>query len=423
MGTPTFTDREHLTGIIACADSDFRSRVSQILHAADWRAEEAQGGADALRRLGAFGTRMLLLDNSLPDLDAREVAEIVKIRHPQVEVVLMDSQAGRILSDLERLDSEAGYQLRHILRDLVEPVGISTEAEPDSVSELESRFLLSAINPLPGMVGAAAPSPKMASVYRLSRLVAPRTTTVLITGETGTGKELVAKAIHSLSSRANKPFVVVNCAAIPEALLEAELFGYERGSFTGAVQSRAGRIQMARGGTLFLDEVGELPLAMQAKLLRFLQEGEVQRLGSHEVARVDVRVIAATNVHLMERVAAGQFRQDLYYRLSVFPIEVPPLHVRRQDILPLAEHFLEKLCFQAGLRGKKIPTGLRHVVEAYRWPGNVRELQHVIERAFILSEQRPYLMCCEIEGSRGSVESAEPACCPNVFQCLGLSGV
>src|SRR5262249_44445357 len=175
---------------------------------------------------------------------------------------------------------------------------------------------------LPGMIGT---SRSIHQVYRLVRMVSKRDTTVLITGETGTGKELVAHAIHKLSSRANQPFVAVNCAAIPEALLEAELFGHARGAFTGAVQSRLGRIHVAQGGTLFLDEVGELPLSMQAKLLRFLQNGEVQRLGSSDVYRVDVRVICATNASLQDQVEAKQFRQDLYYRLAVFRIDLAPV--------------------------------------------------------------------------------------------------
>src|SRR4029077_13705173 len=186
-------------------------------------------------------------------------------------------------------------------------------------------------------------------VYRLTRMVAKRDTTVLITGETGTGKELVAEAVHKLSPRAKQPFVVVNCAAIPEALLEAELFGHARGAFTGAVQSRLGKIHAAQGGSLFLDEIGELPLGLQAKLLRFLQSGEVQRLGSADLHRVDVRVICATNVNLGERVEAKQFRMDLFYRLEVFPIALPSLQAREGDIEKLAEHFLGMLGEESGM--------------------------------------------------------------------------
>ncbi|HXJ17433.1 MAG TPA: sigma-54 dependent transcriptional regulator, partial [Candidatus Polarisedimenticolia bacterium] len=241
------------------------------------------------------------------------------------------------------------------------------------------------IEPFPGMIGASC---KMQQVYRLARLVAPRDTVVLIVGATGTGKELVARGIHALSRRSDRPFVVVNCAAIPESLLEAELFGFTRGAFTGAVQSRLGRIHAAHGGTLVLDEVGELPLSMQAKLLRFVQEGEVQRLGSADLFRVDVRLIAATNADLLQRVREKQFREDLYYRLAVFPLELPPLRNRAEDISSLAQHFLEILCRQAGTPRKVFSTEAECILRKRHWPGNVRELQHAIERAFVLAEAR-----------------------------------
>ena len=225
----------------------------------------------------------------------------------------------------------------------------------------------------------------MQRIYQLSRLVAPRDTTVLITGETGTGKELIARGIHEISNRASHPFVVVNCAAIPEPLLEAELFGHARGAFTGAVQSRVGRIHNAHGGTLFLDEIGDLPLTMQAKLLRFLQDGEVQRLGSSDVFRVDVRVLCATNVNLLDQVKQKLFRQDLYYRIAVFPIELPALRKRSEDIGLLADKFLSDLCQGAGVSAKRLSASSIAFLRQSQWPGNVRELQHAVERAFILS--------------------------------------
>ena len=249
-----------------------------------------------------------------------------------------------------------------------------------------SQAIPAAIEPLPGMVGQA---PCMHLVYRMARLVAPRTTPVLITGASGTGKEVVAEAIHRLSLRANKEFVVINCAAIPEALLESELFGFVRGAFTGAVQSRIGRIHSAHGGTLFLDEIGELPLDMQAKLLRFLDKGEVQRLGSSDVFRVDVRVLAASNANLTELVERKQFREDLFYRLSVFPIELPPLSQRLADIEALACHFLRT--FEPQGAGATLSQAAVRLLEKHSWPGNVRELQHVIERASILAEGGPIL--------------------------------
>jgi transcriptional regulator with GAF, ATPase, and Fis domain len=228
----------------------------------------------------------------------------------------------------------------------------------------------------------------MQQICRLARLVAPRDTTVLIVGETGTGKELVASGIHSLSRRSKGPFVVVNCAAIPESLLEAELFGFTRGAFTGAFQSRLGRIHAAHGGTLLLDEVGELPLGMQAKLLRFVQEHEVQRLGSADVFRVDARLIASTNADLMQRVREKQFREDLYYRLSVFPLELSPLRERAGDTLPLAQHFLDGFCRDSGVPPKTFSPDAANLLQHYHWPGNVRELQHIVERAFVLAEEK-----------------------------------
>ena len=231
----------------------------------------------------------------------------------------------------------------------------------------------------------------MQRVYRLTRLVARRMTTVMVLGATGTGKELVAQAIHQLSPRAAKPLAVVNCAAIPEALLESELFGHVRGAFTGAVQGYAGRIHLAQGGTLFLDEVGELPLSLQAKLLRFLDQKEVQRLGSSEALKVDVRVVAATNANLARWVEQGRFRSDLYYRLSAFPLELPSLAERADDILRLAEHFLREIAAAAQCRPAVLDSQAVGRLEAHSWPGNVRELQQVMERASILAEGSPQI--------------------------------
>jgi len=218
------------------------------------------------------------------------------------------------------------------------------------------------------------------------RLVAPRSTTVLIEGDTGTGKELVAKAVHGLSLRAGKPFLVLNCAAIPEALLEAELFGHTRGAFTGAVQSRTGRIEAAHGGTLFLDEIGEMPLGLQAKMLRFLESGELQRVGDNETIRVDVRVVAASHQPLKRRAAEGTFRLDLYHRLAVFPVKVTALRDRMEDLPMLAEHLLGKLGEEMPVK-RLSPEAAAKLME-HDWPGNVRELAHVLERGAILAEDR-----------------------------------
>ncbi len=232
----------------------------------------------------------------------------------------------------------------------------------------------------------------MRQVVDVIRLVARRRCTVLITGDTGTGKEVVARAIHMASGRGHLPMVAVNCSAIPETLLEAELFGHVRGAFTGAIHHRIGRFEQAHRSTLFLDEIGDMPLDLQAKLLRVLQERELQRLGSSEVISVDVRVLAASNADLEERVRQGRFREDLYYRLNVVPIHLPPLAERASDIPPLVAHFLEKVCSREGIPPKRISVEAMERLTGYSWPGNVRQLENAVEMAVILSGERELLL-------------------------------
>jgi DNA-binding NtrC family response regulator len=345
--------------LIASPSSALREQVVHRLNGR-WRpVQQALGGAEALKKLEEGGWQVLFLDRCLPDLDSEELIAIIQRRFPGIQVVMLDS-------DVAFPEGDAGRAAE--VRECEE------EREREAGDEYE---------PLPGMIGR---SEAMQRVYRLAQLVAPRLTTVLVVGPTGSGKELVARALHGLSPRSAKPFVAVNCAAIPEALLESELFGHARGAFTGAVQAQVGRIPAAHGGTLFLDEVSELPFGMQAKLLRFLEQKEVQRLGTAELTRVDVRVIAASNVDLAGRAGRGEFREDLFYRLAAFPLELPPLNERRADILPLAEHFLA--CMAAAMNGPcpHLSGEAIGILEAHVWNGNVRELQHVMERASILVE-------------------------------------
>jgi DNA-binding NtrC family response regulator len=353
-----------------------------------WTVEEALGGAEALSLVEEGAFKALLLDRWLPDLDVSELVDIIKARHPQVQVLVVGSEVEeRHL--VERLSPQKNLPLDFPDAQESREYEIGAEGlreRPGGTAGIVTEVKRE--EPLPGMMGSSG---TMQRAYHLARLVIPRDTTVLIMEETGTGKELMARAIHNLGPRARQPFVIVNCAAIPETLLESELFGYSRGAFTGAFQSRLGRIHSAHGGTLFLDEVGGLALGMQGKLLRFLQEGEVQRLGSPDVFRVDVRVIAATNVDLARAMAEGRFNDALYYRLCVFPIELAPLRERREDILPLATHFLDSFCREAAVPCKSIALESARTLEAYSWPGNVRELKHIIERAFILSENMPVL--------------------------------
>lgn len=365
------------SAIVASSDENFRRRLINSLEPAQCSVQEARGGAEALAQLEKGFFQALLLDHWLPDLDVNEILSIVKKRHPHVKVLVMDPET-------DGLHNEAAVPPAPNTVSEAYSAGAAIPAKQPGAFPNQEEGAELAVEPLPGMIGV---SQSMQHLYRIARLVARHSTTVLLTGETGTGKELVAKGIHLLSPRHKQPFITVNCAAIPEALLEAELFGYARGAFTGAFQSRIGRIHAAHGGTLFLDEVGDLPLSMQAKLLRFLQEGEVQRLGGPDVIRVDVRVIAATNADLAKRVAEKAFREDLFYRLSVFPIDLAPLREHPEDILPLSTNFLEIFCQEGNLPSKMLSHAALKLMGKHPWPGNVRELRHVIERAFILSER------------------------------------
>lgn len=238
------------------------------------------------------------------------------------------------------------------------------------------------------LVGSGAAMERVAEIVRL---VANRRSTVLISGETGTGKEMAARAIHAAGLRASQPFIAINCSALPENLLEAELFGHVRGAFTGAVTGRVGRFERANRGTIFLDEIGDMPLELQAKLLRVLQERELERLGSSETVKLDVRVIAATNVDLLEASRQGRFREDLYYRLNVVPLEMPPLRDRPEDIPQLAHHFIDKICRQEGIAKKNASLETLDHLQQFAWPGNVRQLENSIEMAVALSGDRAIL--------------------------------
>ena len=376
--------------LVASSNESFRRRWIENSEYNAAQMGVAAGGADALAKLESENWSEVVLDRELHDLDVDEVLAIIRERHPDLPVRVLDSD----LAAAECGDSRESRRMPFSIPRGREPDDFGYESISGSIAAVEDRHWEPGfapphrVEPLPGMMGDG---PGLEEIYRLARLVGPRQTTVLISGETGTGKELVARGIHQISPRSKSPFVVVNCAAIPEQLLEAELFGHARGAFTGAVQSRLGRIHVAQGGTLFLDEVGELPLSMQAKLLRFLQDGEVQRLGSSDVFRVDVRVISATNIDLLRSVQEKRFRQDLYYRLAVFPIELPPLREREEDIVPLAAHFLDSLCEQAVVPLKKISASAAALLHKYPWPGNVRELQHAVERAFILAGDELHL--------------------------------
>jgi DNA-binding NtrC family response regulator len=417
------------TVVLASADAGLRERLRASLVGLRWQVREAGGGAEAMAQLEDSRSEALLVDSWLPDLEVGEFASVIRMMYPAMELLRVDGgvdggarspRRNELLHALREaqeapLNDTAAWAVAPVsvpavgvarvpVRTFVEPAEVraetrqdsrrdgGSEARQDSTWQAQPNAVM-----LPEMVGASEP---MRELARLIRLVAPRSTTVLIEGETGTGKEVVARALHRLSARAGKPFAVLNCAAIPEALLEAELFGHTRGAFTGAVQSRTGRIEAAHGGTLFLDEIGEMPMALQAKMLRFLECGELQRVGDNETMRVDVRVIAATHQPLEQRAEERAFRLDLYHRLAVFPVEVPALRARMEDLGLLAEHFLELMGHE--MPRKRLAAGAMTKLHEHRWPGNVRELMHVLERGAILAGDRMEIGAEEIRFRRAT---------------------
>ena len=373
--------------LVVSADPALRQKLKDGLTPLRWVVREAAGGAEAMAQVENERPEAMLLDSWLPDLEVGEFARHMGSIYPAMDLLRVD---GRV-ADSGGARSPRRNELLHALRAAEEVEVLSIAAAPVPVRRVDAVIPPKVVLALPDMVGQSAP---MLELARIIRLVAPRSATVLIEGETGTGKEVVAKAVHRLSARAGKPFVVLNCAAIPESLLEAELFGHTRGAFTGAVTSRIGRIEAAHGGTLFLDEIGEMPLALQAKMLRFLECGELQKVGENETVRVDVRVIAATHQQLERRAEEKTFRLDLYHRLAVFPVEVPALRDRMEDLPILVEFFLDQIGKDAPR--KTISADALDRLRAFGWPGNVRELMHVLERAVILAEDRAQIGADEI---------------------------
>jgi DNA-binding NtrC family response regulator len=364
-----------------------QSECGEILE--DFRITRVPGLADAREPIRSGQFSSVLISGTAPDADPAEVLEIIHRMDPLLPVVFWDpdmraSDAVRLI----RSGAHACVGYRDTLTTLRDCLETAVE-EGRRLRKVHDRAGAGAASWRALLVGE---SRAMQTVAETIQLIGPRRCTVLITGETGTGKEMAARALHMASPRANQPMVAINCSALPEHLLEAELFGHVRGAFTGAINTRVGRFEQAHKGTIFLDEIADMPLPLQAKLLRVLQEREIQRLGSCESIKVDVRVIAASNVNLLERVRQGRFREDLYYRLNVVPLQMPPLRQRESDIGLLVLHFVRKVCLMEGIPVKRVLADTLAELTSAPWPGNVRQLENAVEMAVALSGQRDILL-------------------------------
>ncbi len=361
-----------------------REALRQLLEYEQIEVRTAAAGDRALETYEEFHPHLVFLDVKMAGMDGLQTLAKIRELDPQAHVVMISGH-GTIQTAVEATQLGAYDFLEKPLD--TDRVLLTLRNAFDRVAlASENARLRGAVEDRYEIVGA---SPAIAEVLTVIDRVAPTAARVLITGENGTGKELVARALHRRSPRAARPFVEVNCAAIPSELIESELFGHMKGSFTGALADRAGKFEQADGGTLFLDEVGDMSLAAQAKVLRALQEGVVTRIGAQKSVAVDVRVIAATNKTLDEEIAAGRFREDLYYRLNVVPIAVPPLRARLQDVPALVERFARELTADAGMPAKTFARDALAALEAHDWPGNVRELRNAVERLLILSTGDP----------------------------------
>ena len=361
-----------------------RTGLAELVRAWGYEAETASDGVEGLQAVELWNPGIVITDLRMPRMDGMQLLENIAAQPQQVAVILLTAQ-GSIDSAVTAMKSGAfdfiekpvnPTRLRNILQNASRLRGTERELEA-------SRRKLRDIGVLGSLVG---PSKRMQEVFRLIEMVSPSTASVLITGESGTGKELVARTVHGLSMRKSKPFVAINCAAIPETLIESEIFGHEKGAFTGALERRIGCFELAEGGTLLLDEIGEMPIGTQAKLLRVLEDRKLRRLGSKSETSVDVRVLAATNKIPEDAVAKGYLRNDLFYRLNVFNIQLPPLREHKEDLVALAQAILADMNEKHNRTVAGMSEAVTSAFQAYAWPGNVRELRNTLERAVIVCD-------------------------------------
>ena len=377
-------------------DTDLREAISVTLRLGGVDHVAFECAEDALPAIDPEVEQMLVTDFRLPGMNGLQLLAQAREKHPQLPVVVMTAYADTQLAVQALKGGARDFLIKPFMpQQLLEVIARHHPSPPAAKTSADGEIIAS--------------DPAILAVKNRCERVAGTGATVLLTGESGVGKDVFAKQIHQLSGRNSKPYVAINCAAIPDNLLESTLFGYEKGAFTGATKAQPGKFEQANGGTLFLDEIGEMPLELQAKLLRVLQDQVVERLGSMRSVNCDVRIVAATNQDLQQRVKDGKFREDLYFRLAVFPIRIPPLRERHQDILPLAEHFLARYGRTMGRQGLKLSLLSKQALQSYPWPGNVRELENAMQRALLLSDGdliEPNDI--ELHGSEPSMASSAP---------------
>ncbi len=361
-----------------------RTGLAELVSAWGYRAETAKDGAEGLEKVASWSPSIVLTDMKMPRMGGLELLERLATDAQTMAVVVVTAQ-GTIDSAVQAMRMGAyDYITKPIDTDRLRTILQNASALLGTRTELEvTRRKLRDTGSLGSLVG---PSKKMQEIFRLIEMVAPSTASVLITGASGTGKELVARTVHELSPRRNKPFIPINCAAIPETLMESEIFGHEKGAFTGALERRTGCFELAEGGTLLLDEIGEMPVGTQAKLLRVLEDRKLRRLGSKVETTVDVRVLASTNKVPEEAVARGELRNDLYYRLNVFNIPMPLLREHKEDIPELVQSLLGEMSAKHGRKVAAVSEAVFNLFHSYSWPGNVRELRNTLERAVIVCD-------------------------------------
>ena len=392
-----------INALIVEDKESFREYIKEVLKTGGFNVFDTDTGKEAMELFKSKNIDLVLLDLRLPGKDGISIAKEIKKIDKTVPIIILTAY-GTI--------NNAVTAIKLGVYDFIEkPV------DPDRLLYLVERatreqqllreniILREELSKMYGFSRIIGKSKELNKAAMLAQRVARSDTTVLITGESGTGKELFAKAIHSMSQRKDNPFIAINCAAIPSELIENELFGSEKGAFTGAVRRKIGMVEVANKGTLFLDEVGNIPLHLQPKFLRFLQERNFTRLGGEETRSVDVRIIAATNMDIRREIGRNTFREDLYYRLNVFPIDLPPLRKRKEDILLLAEYFIRKFTKELRKENMELAPQTKKILKNYRWPGNVRELQNIIERAVILTEDE--IIDPEDIGIKESLEGIE----------------